>query len=360
MAMRVMNRIEVPAFNSHVHFRQGAMMRAVVPFTAANFTEVIVEPNLEIPIVSVSQAEVYRDQILAAVPKGLEFEPHIALYACKYLDPAEFRIDTSFMTVVKVYPAHGTTQSEYGVNFEEWLANPWFMEILAQAELWRVPVQFHGEVPVWRGKEVDPFDREPIFYGEIAPEIRSMFPGLQMACEHISTQDAVEWVRDQHEDLVTASVTPHHLLKNRTDWLGSGSDSTMECKPPLKRANPHQESLIEFVTSGDPRAQAGTDSAPHPLSAKHGVRTACGAFVDHAALAMYATVFEREDALDKLPEFLSSNARRFYDLEPSNRKIVLIREPHTIPEMYTLDGIQIRPFAHGETFPWRVEMPSAE
>ena len=334
MATKVQDRIEVSAFNSHVHFRQGAMMRAVVPFTATNFTGCIVEPNLEIPIVSMTQAILYRDQILAAVPKGMDLDVHMALYLCEYLTPRELFDKAPFRFVLKVYPKHGTTKSSYGVDFEQLFRNTrhghWCLHLLASAEKAGLIVQFHGEVPVWRGKEVDPFDRERIFYHEIAPLIRQTFPNLRMACEHISTAEAVEWICDQSENLVTASVTPHHLLKNRTDWLGVGSDSSMECKPPIKREDPHQRALINFVTSGNPRAQAGTDSAPHLLNAKHAVRTACGAFVDHAALPIYATVFERVGALNKLTSFLAENSRRFYGLDNTDRVITLVREPHTV------------------------------
>ena len=49
----------------HVHFRDGAMLRTVVPYTAQQFARAIVMPNLVPPVTDVTSARAYRDRILA-------------------------------------------------------------------------------------------------------------------------------------------------------------------------------------------------------------------------------------------------------------------------------------------------------
>jgi len=56
-------------FDSHVHFRRGAMLQVVVPITAAKFCGAVVMPNTEPPIDTTTQAAEYEKEVLAACPK---------------------------------------------------------------------------------------------------------------------------------------------------------------------------------------------------------------------------------------------------------------------------------------------------
>ena len=60
----------------HLHVRDGAALQAVVPHSARQFARAVIMPNLRPPVVDVGQALAYRRRILAAVPPGLDFEPH--------------------------------------------------------------------------------------------------------------------------------------------------------------------------------------------------------------------------------------------------------------------------------------------
>jgi len=55
----------------HVHVRDGAMLRAVLPYTAQIFARAIIMPNLRPPVTTAAHAKKYRDDILAALPAGM-------------------------------------------------------------------------------------------------------------------------------------------------------------------------------------------------------------------------------------------------------------------------------------------------
>src|ERR1700691_4797500 len=73
----------------HVHLRDGAMLKAVLPFTARQFARAIVMPNLVPPIATVAAAEAYRARILAALPPDADFTPLMTCYLTDDTDPDE-------------------------------------------------------------------------------------------------------------------------------------------------------------------------------------------------------------------------------------------------------------------------------
>ena len=73
----------------HVHLRDGAMLTAVVPYTARQFARAIVMPNLAPPVTNVVVARAYRDRILAALPAGADFAPLMTCYLTDTTDPEE-------------------------------------------------------------------------------------------------------------------------------------------------------------------------------------------------------------------------------------------------------------------------------
>ena len=53
----------------HLHLRDGAMLRGVLPYSA-DFARAIIMPNLVPPVVTGADATSYRAQILDALPVG--------------------------------------------------------------------------------------------------------------------------------------------------------------------------------------------------------------------------------------------------------------------------------------------------
>ena len=174
-----------------------------------------------------------------------------------------------------------------------------------------------------------------------------------MVFEHITTNDAVEFVKSQHQN-VAATITVHHLLYNRNDMLAGGMRPIYYCLPVLKR-NTHQAALIQAAISGNPKFFLGTDSAPHPRHAKENAcGCAAGSYTEHAALELYAEVFDEHGALDKLEGFASFYGADFYGLPRHNDQITLQEEPWPVPETLPFGNDQLIPIRNGEHVRWRV------
>ena len=239
----------------HLHLRDGGMLRGVLPRTAAHFARAIIMPNLVPPVVTAEDARAYRDRILAARPEGSRFEPLMTLYLTEDTDPEDVAhaFDTGLATAVKLYPAGATTNSASGVrDFEK------VRGVLETMAMLGMPLCVHGEVT---DPEVDIFDREKVFIDKVLKPIRKAIPDLRVVMEHITTEDAVDFVRDQRKNLA-ATITTHHLIINRNAILAGGIRPHMYCLPVAKREQ-HRVALVQAAVSGDERFFLGTDSAPH-------------------------------------------------------------------------------------------------
>ena len=71
----------------------------------------------------------------------------------------------------------------------------------------------------------------------------------------------------------------------------------------------------------------GSDSAPHPQSAKECSGCAAGVFTAPIALPRLVELFEQHHALDRLQAFVSDNAQRIYDIQPPARLVELEKHP---------------------------------
>ncbi|NWG39745.1 MAG: amidohydrolase family protein, partial [Hydrogenophilaceae bacterium] len=102
----------------HLHLRDGGAMKSVLPDTAKRFMRAIVMPNLKPPVTGVEAAGAYRQRILAALPRGMTFEPLMTLYLTDNTGPDEIRLakESGFVHAVKYYPAGATTNSDSGVT----------------------------------------------------------------------------------------------------------------------------------------------------------------------------------------------------------------------------------------------------
>ncbi len=331
----------------HVHLRDGPELAAVAGHTARVFGRAIVMPNLSPPVTTVEAAEAYRGRIVAALPKASRFEPLMTLYLTDNTRPAEIAKAKASGTVhaVKYYPAGATTNSDTGVT-----ALDRVYPALAAMEAQGVVLSLHGEVTA---PEVDMFDRERVFVETLLPRIVRDFPGLKVVLEHITTREAAEFVREQGVG-VAATITPQHLAYSRNAlFAGNLIRPHHFCLPVLKR-EAHRHALLAAATSGDPHFFLGTDSAPH---AKHRKEAACGCagcYTAHAALEMYAEVFEDAGALPRLEGFASRFGARFYGLPPHADTVTLKRESWTVPAEYAFGTDAVVPLRAGDDLRWRV------
>ncbi|MBO6521351.1 MAG: dihydroorotase [Rhodospirillales bacterium] len=333
----------------HVHFRDEAMMRAVVPATAAQFGRAIVMPNLVPPVTDTAAAEAYRDRILTAIPDAADFTPLMAAYLTDETDPEMLRdgAEKGVFSAVKLYPAGATTNSASGVTD---IAN--VMPVLDVMQEIGLPLLIHGEVT---DPDIDIFDREAVFIDRILQPLTDKLPALKVVFEHVTTKEAVDFVAAGDASRLGATITAHHLVINRTDIFKGGIRPHLYCLPIAKR-EAHRQALRKAATSGDPRYFLGTDTAPHARHLKEAACGCAGIYSAPVALEVYATVFEEEDALDKLEAFASLNGPAFYGLPVNETTVTLKRESWQVPQSIdTGSGDALIPFMAGETLGWKLE-----
>jgi len=336
----------------HLHLRDGDALRAVLPHTAARFSRAIVMPNLKPPIVSTALAVRYRDRIAAALPAGMRFEPLMTLYLTDNTSPEEIMHARASGVVfaVKYYPAGATTNSDSGVSEIRKC-----FSTLAAMERVGMPLLVHGEVT---DPAVDIFDREAVFVERVLTPLITRFPGLKLVLEHITTQQAVDFVLSAPAT-VAATITAHHLLFNRNALFRGGIRPHYYCLPVLKRET-HQRALVEAATSGNAKFFLGTDSAPH---ARHTKETDCGCagiYTAHAALELYAEVFEACAALDRLQAFASFYGADFYGLRRNTERITLTKQQWLVPAELPYGEHTLVPLRAGETVQWALAGTSKE
>lgn len=328
----------------HVHLRDGAEMAAVVSDTALRFARALVMPNLQPPIATAVQALAYRERILAAVARGTRFEPLMTLYLTAATTPEEVQRASAsgLIHAVKYYPASATTHSEHGITDLRRV-----YRVLAALETFGMPLAIHGEVV---DPEIDVFDRERVFIERVLIDLLERFPGLKIVLEHITTREAVDFVFAGPKRLA-ATITAHHLLMNRNALFDGGLRPHRYCLPLLKREEDRQ-ALVRAATSGDPRFFLGTDSAPHGRGAKETSCGCAGIYTAHAAIELYAEVFEAAGALERLEAFASTFGAAFYDLLPNPDTIMLAPTPWRVPASLPFGDDVLIPFNAGAECRW--------
>jgi dihydroorotase len=329
----------------HLHLRDAEVLASVAPFTARQFARAIVMPNLKPAVTTVKQAVAYVDRIVAAIGDS-DFEPLMTLYLTDDTSADEIiAADKScFIKAVKLYPAGATTNSSEGVT--DIRKCDAALEAMQEAGL---PLLVHGEAT---DPDIDVFDREKVFIDRVLMPLINRFPKLKVVFEHITTADAVDFVLSTQSNL-GATITPHHLMLNRNAMFEGGMRPHNYCLPVLKREQ-HRQALLHTIGSGDPRFFLGTDSAPHAKDKKESGCGCAGIFSAHAAIEMYATVFEKQGALDKLEAFASFHGPDFYGLPRNTDTITLKKEPWVIPESYPLADQTLIPMMAGETLNWKL------
>ena len=330
----------------HLHLRDGAMLAAVLAYTARQFARAIVMPNLKPPVAKVAQARAYRERILAALPRDADFEPLMTLYLTEASTPADIAEarQCGFVHAVKYYPAGATTNAASGVTDMRRC-----YRVFEAMQEHGLPLLMHGEVT---DPAVDIFDREAVFIERHLAPLRRDFPDLRMVLEHITTREAAQFVRDAPAH-VGATITPQHLLMNRNAIFTGGLRPHHYCLPVLKR-EAHRRALVAAAICGDPSFFLGTDSAPHPRHAKESDCGCAGIFSAHAALELYAEAFEAAQALNRLEAFASFHGADFYGLPRNTGSVILERQAWTVPREVDFGGVPGVPLRAGESLAWRL------
>jgi dihydroorotase len=329
----------------HLHLRDGALLESAVPYTARRNARAIVMPNLVPPVINATLANAYKQRILNCLePESSTFTPLMTMYLTESTSPEDIYESIGHVHALKWYPAGATTNSDSGVKD---INNCY--EVLQVMQANNIPLLIHGEVT---DKDIDIFDREAVFIERHLKQIINDFPKLKIVLEHITTQQAAEFVASA-PDNVAATITVHHLLLNRNAMLAGGIRPHYYCLPILKREQ-HRLALVKAATSGSPKFFLGTDSAPHPKGAKESACGCAGIFTAHASIELYAEVFENENALEKLENFASVFGPQFYGLEVNSETITLEKTDTPVPEIIHLGGKECVPFRAGELLKWKL------
>jgi dihydroorotase len=330
----------------HVHLRDGTMLEKVLPYTARQFARAIVMPNLVPPVTDIAAARAYRNRIVAAIPERGEFVPLMTCYLTDTTDPDEVArgFEEGVFAAVKLYPAHATTNSAFGVTSVDRV-----LPVLERMAGFGMPLLVHGEVT---DPQIDVFDREAVFIDRVLDPLRRRLPELRIVLEHITTEEAAQYVAASGTNLA-ATITAHHLVINRNAIFAGGIRPHLYCLPIAKREK-HRLALRRAAVSGDAHFFLGTDSAPHAAPTKETACGCAGIFTAPCALETYAEVFEEEGALDRLEAFSSLNGPLFYRLPPNDTRMTLRREPLLVPEHIGTGESAVVPFRSGETLRWHI------
>ena len=322
-------------------------MRSVVNDTARQFRRAIIMPNLSPPVTTCAQALAYRQRILSAVDDALEFEPLMTLYLTDKTSPAEIEnaSQSPFLHAAKLYPAGATTNSDAGVTGIKHI-----YPVLEAMQRLDFPLLVHGEAT---GDDVDIFDREKIFIDRTLVSIRKDFPELRIVFEHITTQDAVDYVLSESAH-TGATITAHHLLINRNALFKGGINPHHYCLPVAKREQ-HRQALLTAASQHAERFFAGTDSAPHARQAKESACGCAGIYTANAAIELYAEAFDEAGDFSNFEQFMSVSGATFYGLPINEQRVTLARKPWTVNEELVFGQNTLIPFRAGEVLNWKLE-----
>jgi dihydroorotase len=340
----------------HLHLRDLPYMPYVLTHTAAQFQRAMIMPNLKPALTNIEMIADYKDRILKALPEGSSFNPLMTLYLTQNTETTIVKkAKYAGLLAIKLYPSGATTHSDYGVNDIEAM-HPFFEEMQKED----MPLSIHCEVT---DPQTDIFDREKIFIDRHLYKLHREFPELRIIFEHVTTEYGVSFIKET-SDSTAATITPHHLLLNRNDLFNGGLSPHHYCLPIVKTKN-DQEALIRAVVSGNSKFFAGTDSAPHPQSAKESAKSSAGIYNAFNSVGFYTEVFEyagclTENGIKILEKFLSENGASFYKLPLNTGKIVLTKGEYHIPETLPYHDENLIPLRAGGTSRWKAEISTKE
>ncbi|WP_163499308.1 dihydroorotase [Helicobacter suis] len=303
----------------HLHLREGALLKAILPFSAQIFSAALIMPNLTTPITTTKQALEYKVEIESL---SAHFKPLIALYLHEELNRQELeQAKAAGLFLLKLYPKNATTNSDQGISN---ILSPHMLKILEIAQnlgfILCIHAEDHGFV----------LDREYNFH-PILIALAEEFPYLKIIIEHISDVRSISLL-ERYPNLY-ATLTLHHIALNLDHLAGSALNPHLFCKPLLKTPK-DQQALLNLALSAHPKIAFGSDSAPHLIAYKHTHACSAGIFSAPILLNALCSLFEKHQALDKLQSFISQNAMRIYALKDIPHKtITLIKKPPSPPKL---------------------------
>ena len=329
----------------HLHLREGDMMDAVLKDTVNRFKRCIAMPNLKNPIVNWNIAKKYKNLI---ENKSLnKLEVFIPCYLTDNIDLLNFEegIKKKYFVGAKLYPVNSTTNSNFGVNKIENIFPA--LEILEKNN---APLLIHGEKV---NPNISIFDREKYFIDEELYEITKRFQNLKIVLEHISSSYGADYVAQSNLN-IASTITLHHLILTKKDVFNGEINPDNYCMPVVKDEN-DLITLRKYACSGNKKFFLGTDSAPHDsIFKKNDNFVQPGIFTSPVSIEMYASVFEEENALDKLEKFSSINGAEFYNLPQNKELLNLIKKDWINSEFTNHKELKIKNFMGGNKIKWKI------
>lgn len=327
----------------HLHLREDELLKVVSKHSATQFGRAIIMPNLQNPIINSELAHKYYDEVKNHT-KAHDFEPLMTIYFNEKLTLEELkRIQISSKIIgIKLYPKGVTTNSDKGIDS----FNSGY-KIFEMMEKLDIPLLIHGEV---NDPNIDIFDREKIFIEKNLINAHKEFPDLRIVLEHISTKESTEFVKEASNN-IAATITPQHLLYNRNELFAGGLKPHAFCLPVLKREE-HRVAVLGAAISGNPKFFLGTDSAPHKKSEKESSCGCAGIYSALNAMEIYAEIFDRNNAIEKLENFSSKFGADFYRLSQNKNKIKLVRSSNKVPNSIKIDNGEVIPLLAGQEINW--------
>ena len=339
-----MNKITIiKPDDMHLHIREGSIMRTALLHSERQFARAIIMPNLDKPIMNADMASRYFHEIKKEAPN---FQPLMTVYFNNDLNNDELDKIKKLKYVygIKLYPSGVTTNSESGTkSIDDCFST------FEEMEKKEIPLLLHGEV---NDLSIDIFDREKVFIDRFLGRICDTFPNLKIVFEHISTKEAVDFVKESHEK-VAATIRPQHMMLNRNDLLSGGLKPHNYCLPIVKRSS-HQQSILVAALSGNKKFFLGTDSAPHFRNQKESACGCAGIYSAYSAIEIYTQIFDENKALNKLENFTSKYGAEFYGIPYNTEHITLVKKDYDIPEIIKIDNQELIPFLAGETLKWQL------
>ena len=327
-------------FDMHLHLRDGKMLDLVAPLSSISFSGAIIMPNLVPPVDTKEAVVAYKKRIINAADND-SFKPFMTLFFKPY--SFEFLKDIKDeISAIKLYPAGITTNSEGGVESIDTIALAPTLNAMSDLN---IPLCVHGETNGFV------MDREKEFMS-VYESLAIAFPKLKIIMEHITTKDAVEMLKKY--DNLYATITLHHLLITLDDVAGGMLQPHLFCKPIAKRYE-DRDALLEIALSGYSKVMFGSDSAPHPKSAKENCGCAAGVFTSPIAVQVLVELFEKYNKLENLQKFISDNACKIYNMKPTNTNITLIKKDFFVPEIYQKGNERVVPMHAGKVLTWSIK-----
>lgn len=326
----------------HIHLREGEILENVIKYSADVFSASLVMPNLSKSITNTNMALDYKKAISKLYTNDY-FIPILSLYITPQLNKEELkRAKDSGIKILKLYPKGATTGSENGID--DILDNK-TLDIFNIAQELGFILSIHGESNGFS------MDREFEFI-PVIEKIAQKFPKLKIIMEHLSDRRSIMLI--EKYDNVFATITLHHMLMTLDDLLGNKLNPHLFCKPILKTKQ-DKDALLELALSANPKISFGSDSAPHLKINKLNDMAMAGIFSAPVLLPKLCEIFEQNNKLDNLQNFISNNAMKIYELDNiPNKKITLEKKDFKVPKAILLDSNEIIPFLSEQTISWSI------